>query len=157
MFELDYEPFDVNGAKVAETVHISLDAGSQMDHYHVTFKPENPGEPLTAAVGLKIVKGEAGAFDDVSGTFSLWEPMEKNQGMQGVAAIVDPKKFMKTAGDKSNHLLLVRTEPDSSIDYWAGFAWDKAGKITTQEAWKKYVDEFAQGTRSPIEVTVQSP
>jgi len=157
MFELDYEPFDVNGAKVAETMRITLDAGSQMDHYHVTFKPENSGEALTAAVGLKIVRGEAGDFDAASGTLAIWEPMEKNQGMQGVAAIVDPKKFVKQAGDKSNNLLLVRAEPDNSIDYWAGFAWDKAGKITTREDWKKYVSELAQGIQSPIEVTVQSP
>jgi hypothetical protein len=157
MFELDYEPFDVNGAKVAETVRITLDAGSQLDHYHVTFKPENSGEPLTAAVGLKKVKGEAGDFDAAQGTLAIWEPMEKNQGMQGVAAVVDPKKLVKQTADKSNNLLLVRTGPDNAVDYWAGFVWDKAGKITTQEAWKKYVTEFAQGAQSPIEVTIQSP
>jgi Domain of unknown function (DUF4861) len=157
MFELDYEPFDVNGAKVAETVRITLDAGSQMDHYQVTFKPENPGEPLTAAVGLKKVKDEQPDFDAVRGTLAIWEPMEKDLGMQGVAAIVDPKKLVKQTGDKLNNLLLVRAEPDNSIDYWAGFAWDKAGKITTRDAWKKYVDEFARGVQSPIAVTVQPP
>ncbi len=156
MFELDYEPFDVNGAKVAEMVRITLDAGSQMDHYHVTFKPEISGEPLTAAVGLKKVNGEQPDFDPAQAALAIWEPMEKNQGMQGVAAIVDPKKIVKQAGDKSNNLLLVRTGADNSIDYWAGFAWDKAGRITTADAWKKYVNEFAQGTRTPIEVTVQS-
>jgi len=154
MFELDYEPFDVNGIKVAETMRVTLDAGSQMDHYQVTFKPESAGEPLTAAVGLKKVKGEQTDFDAARGTLAIWEPMEKNQGMQGVAAIVDPKIFVKQAGDKLNNLLLVRAEPDHSVDYWAGFAWDKAGKITTQDAWKKYVDEFAQGVQSPVEVTV---
>ncbi len=157
MFELDYEPFDVNGMKVAETVRVTLDAGSQMDHYHVTFKPENSGEPLTAAVGLKKVKGEQADFDAAQGTLAIWEPMEANRGMQGVAAIVDPKKLVKQTGDKSNNLLLVRVEPDNAVDYWAGFAWDKAGKITTQDDWKKYVDEFAQGIQSPIEVTVQAP
>jgi hypothetical protein len=154
MFELDYEPFDVNGIKVAETMRVTLDAGSLMDHYQVTFKPDSVGEPLTAAVGLKKVKGEQTDFDAARGTLAIWEPMEKNQGMQGVAAIVDPKKFVKQAGDKLNNLLLVRAEPDHSVDYWAGFAWDKAGKIITQDAWKKYVDEFAQGVQSPVEVTV---
>jgi hypothetical protein len=38
---------------------------------------------------------------------------------------------------------------------WAGFCWDKAGQITTADAWKKYVDEFAQGVQSPIGVTVR--
>lgn len=153
MFELDYEPFDVNGAKVAETVRITLDAGSQMDHYHVTFKPEGAGEPLIAAIGIKKVKGEQAVFDPATGTLSIWEPMEKNRGMQGVAAIVDPKQFVKQAEDKLNNLLLVRAGPENSIDYRAGFAWDKPGKITTPEAWKNYVDEIAQAERSPIEVT----
>ncbi len=157
MFELDYEPFDVNGAKVAETVRVTLDAGSQLDHYRVTFKPENSGEPLTAAVGLKKVKGEQADFDAAQGTLAIWEPMEAGRGMQCVAAIVDPKMLVKQAGDKSNNLLLLKMEPDNTVDYWAGFAWDKAGKITTADAWKEYVTEFAQGTRSPIEVTVQTP
>jgi hypothetical protein len=156
MFELDYQPFDVNGMKVAETMRVTLDAGSQMDHYQVTFKPDNASEPLIAAVGLKKVKGEQTDFDSASGTLAIWEPMEGNRGMQGVAAIVDPKKFGKQAGDKLNNLLLVRAEPDNAIDYWAGFAWDKAGKITAQDTWKKYVDEFARGVQSPIEVTVPS-
>jgi hypothetical protein len=157
MFELDYEPFDVNGVKVAETMRITLDAGSQLDHYRVRFKPDNPGEPLTAAVGLKKVKDELPDFDAALGTLAIWEPMEKNHGMQGVAMIVDPKKLVKQAGDRLNNLLLVQAGPDNSIDYWAGFAWDMAGKITTQDAWKKYVDEFARGVQSPIEVTVQPP
>ena len=157
VFELDYELFDVNGVKVAETLRVTLDAGSQMDHYQVAFKPDSAGEPLTAAVGLKKVKGEQTDFDAARGTLAIWEPMEGNRGMQGVAAIVDPKKFVKQAGDKLNNLLLVRAGPDNAIDYWAGFAWDKAGKITTQEAWKKYVDEFARGVQSPIEVTVPAP
>jgi len=38
--------------------------------------------------------------------------------------------------------------------WWAGFCWDKAGQITTADAWKKYVDAFALGVQSPIEVTV---
>ncbi len=157
MFELDYEPFDVNGVKVAETMRVSLDAGSQLDHYRVTFKPDSPGERLTAAVGLKKVKGEEAGFDAPHDALYIWEPMEANRGMQGVAAIVDPKQFVKEASDKMNNLLLVQTKPDNTIDYWAGFAWDKAGKITTPDAWKKYVEEFARCVQSPIEATVQTP
>jgi hypothetical protein len=155
MFELDYDAFDVNGQQVAETMRISLDAGSQMDHYQVTFKPEqNKSVPLTAAVGLKKVKGDQADFNAVRGTLAVWEPMEANRGMQGVAAIVDPKSFVKQAEDKLNNLLLLNAGPNNSINYWAGFAWDKAGKITTADDWKKYVDEFAQGVQSPVEVSV---
>jgi hypothetical protein len=154
MFELDYDAFDVNGEQVAETMRISLDAGSQMDHYSVFFgENTDKNVPLTAAVGLKKVKGEQ-IIDATNGVLTIWEPMEKNRGMQGVAAIVDPKKFVKQAEDKLNDLLLVNAGPDNSINYWAGFAWDKAGKITTADDWKKYVADFAQGVQSPIEVTI---
>jgi hypothetical protein len=154
MFELDYEPFEVNGAKVAETVRVTLDAGSQLDHYQVTFKPEAGSPPLIAAVGLKKVKDEQAVFNPDHGALVIWEPMEKDRGMQGVAAIVDPDKFVKQTADKLNNLLLLRAD-GNSIDYWAGFAWDRAGKITTPDAWQIYVDDFAQRVRSPIAVTVQ--
>ena len=98
MFELDYDPFDVNGRQVAETMRITLDAGSQMDHYQVTFKPVAAGEPLTAAVGLKKVRGEQADFNAARAALAIWEPMEGNQGTQGLAAIVDPKSFVKQAG-----------------------------------------------------------
>jgi Domain of unknown function (DUF4861) len=153
MFELDYEAFDVNGTMCAETMRITLDAGSQFDHYQVTFKPEGGSQPLIAAVGLKKVKGEQAAFNPGRGTLAIWEPMEKGRGMQGVGAIVDPDKFVKQAADKLSNLLLLRAD-GNSIDYWAGFAWDKAGKITTPEAWQKYMDEFAQRVRAPIQITV---
>jgi hypothetical protein len=45
---------------------------------------------------------------------------------------------------------------DNSINYWAGNAWDKAGKITTADGWKKYVDEVSQCVQSPIEVSVSA-
>ena len=156
MFELDYEPFDVNGSRVAETMRITLDAGSQMDYYQLTFKPAGDGGPLTAAVGLKKVRGEQADFNAAHGTLAVWEPMEKNQGMQGIAAIVDPKSFVKQSEDKLNNLLLLNLGPANSVNYWAGFAWDKAGKITTADDWKKYVDEFAQGVQSPVEVSVSA-
>lgn len=155
LFELDYDAFDVAGKKVSEVLRVSLDAGSQLDHYEVFYKPEN-GLELTPAVGLKKVKGEQKEFEPAGASLTIWEPMEKRLGMQGVAVIVDPKTFLRQAEDKSNHLLLVKNPSDNSISYWAGFAWDRAGRIATADAWKKYVAEFAQGVRSPIAVSISS-
>lgn len=154
LFELDFPAFDAGGTKINETLRVSLDAGSQLDHYVAMFK--GGSGPMTAAVGLKKVRGEQQDFNAEQGTLTYWEPMEKKMGMQGVAAIVDSKSFQKQAEDKDNNLLLVKTDANGTISYWAGFAWDRAGKITDQEAWKKYVSGFAQGLTSPIEVTVSS-
>ena len=153
MFELDYEPFDVNGVKVSEVKRITLDAGSQLNHFESFYKPSPKAGPLICGVGLKKVKGEQNDFDEDRGALVSWQPMEHDMGKQGVALIVDTKMFGRRADDKQNNLLLVKVKPDNSVSYWTGFAWDRAGVITSQAAWKAYVAEFADELRSPIEIT----
>ena len=121
MFELDYEPFDVNGTKVAEVKRITLDAGSNLDHFQSFYKPQGGDQPLTSAIGLKKVKDEEKHFNAEHGWLSSWEPMEKDLGMQAVALVVDtkmlpqtmalgvdPKMLPKEAEDRQNNLLLVK-------------------------------------------------
>ena len=50
--------------------------------------------------------------------------------------------------------MLAKTDAANSVSYWSGFCWDKGGQFTDFAGWKKYVDEFAQGLASPIEVSV---
>src|SRR5690349_9145427 len=59
MFELVYEPFDVNGVKVSQVLRVSLDAGSQLDRFRVFSQG---GDSLALAVGLKKVKEEQKEF-----------------------------------------------------------------------------------------------
>jgi len=156
MFELDYEPFDVNGTKVAEVKRITLDAGSNLDHFQSFYKPQGGSEPLISAIGLKKVKDETKQFNAEHGWLSCWEPMEKNLGMQGVALVMDPKMLQKQTEDQQNSLLLVKTGGANSVSYWAGFFWDKSGQFPSYDAWKTYVDQFSQGLASPIEVSVST-
>jgi hypothetical protein len=159
MFELDYEPFDVNGISVAETKRISLDAGQNLDHFQSTFTPyTRPGHPatLTVAIGLKKVSGEQKEFNADRGWLVSWEKMEKMPGDEGVAIITDPKLIVKEAEDKLNQLLLTKV-PDNYVEsHWAGFAWQNYGPVKNAEDWKKYVDEFAQGLQSPIEISISA-
>lgn len=157
MFELEYAPFEVNGISVSEVKRISLDAGSQLDRFQSSYKQfTRPGQAqkLTTGIGLKKVGSEKLELNADRGWLVKWEKVEKNAGEQGLAVIVDPKTFDKHTEDKLNQLVLAKVPDDGVVTYWAGFSWDKAGHLTSAEAWKKYVDEFAQGTRSPIEVSV---
>lgn len=154
MFELVYEDFDVNGVKVSEVKRITLDAGSNLDHFQSLYKVQAGLGPLTSAVGLKKVGGETKQFSAERGWMAIWEKMEKNQGLQGVAVVVDPKALEKETEDSLNHLLLVKVGPDNRVSYWAGFGWDKSGQFADGEAWKTYVDCFARGLQSPIEISV---
>ena len=153
MFELVYEPFTAGDLNVSQVVRISLDAGSQLDHFQ-DFYTVQPDNQMAVAVGLKKVKDEQKEFNAGHGWLASWEAMEKNQGMQGVAAIVDPAILAGASEDERNNLLLLKPAAARTVSYWAGFAWDRAGSITSASAWKKYVDDFAAGLSSPIEVTV---
>jgi hypothetical protein len=77
MFELVYEPFDVNGAKVSEVLRISLDAGSQLDHFQSFYRSQSGDEPLAVAVGIKKVKDEQKEFNAERGWLAIWEPGKK--------------------------------------------------------------------------------
>jgi hypothetical protein len=152
MFELVYDAFEVNGTKVSEVKRITLDAGSQLDRFQSFYKPA----AQVSGIGLKKVKGEEVTFNKDAGWLATWELMDKNAGQQGLAILTDPKLIEKQTEDAKNLLLLVKVS-DNVASYWAGFCWDKAGAITTFDAWKKYVEDFAAGLRSPLEVSVTVP
>jgi hypothetical protein len=156
MFELFYQSFDVNGDLVSQVLRVSLDGGSQLNHFQTFYRRESGTGPLAVAVGLKKVKDAKKEFSAEHGRLTIWEPMEKNLGMQGLAVIVNPRDVDKVTEDKLNHLLVLNPTMNTlPVSYWAGFAWDRAGKITSTEAWNKYVDEFAEARRSPIAITVK--
>jgi uncharacterized protein DUF4861 len=152
MFELVYEPFDVNGTKVSQVLRVSLDAGSQLNRFTPYFQTTGGRDSLALAIGLKKVKDEQKQFNAEHGWLTIWEPMEKNLGMQGLAIVVDPRAVDKENEDKLNHLVVLK--PGMAASYWAGFAWDRAGKITSAESWNSYVDQFAERLRTPIEIRV---
>jgi hypothetical protein len=156
MFELEYAPFQVDNINVSEVKRITLDAGSQLDRFQSIYKQfTRPGQAqkLTTGIGLKKTAGEQVEANAEQGWLLKWEKVEKNAGNQGLAIIVDPQAFEKQTEDKLNHLILAKVS-ENVASYWAGFCWDKAGQFTDAAAWKKYVDEFAQGNQSPIAVTV---
>jgi len=151
MFELVYEPFDVNGVKVSQVLRVSLDAGSQLNQFRASY--QGGSDSLALAIGLKKVKDEQKQFNAEHGWLTIWEPVDKNLGMQGLAIVVDPRAVDKVAEDKLNHLVVLKAGITSPVSYWAGFAWDRAGKIPSAESWNAYVDQFAERLRSPIEVS----
>lgn len=157
IFELDYEPFEMDGISVSEVKRVTLDAGSQLNHFQSTYQQfTRPGQSrkLTMGIGLKKVVGEKLEVNAARGWFTKWEKVEKNAGEQGLAVLVAPKDFEKQTEDRLNHLILTPVSEAGVATYWAGFGWDRAGHYPDFAAWLKYVDEFAQGLAAPIKVTV---
>ncbi|HEY0722665.1 MAG TPA: DUF4861 family protein, partial [Pyrinomonadaceae bacterium] len=57
--------------------------------------------------------------------------------------------------DKLNHLMLLKPGINTPVSYWSGFAWDRAGKITSHESWNAYVSQFSERLSSPIAVSIK--
>src|SRR5688572_3597062 len=49
MFELVYEPFEVNGVLVSQVLRVTLDGGSQLNQFQAFYRRESGGEPLAVA------------------------------------------------------------------------------------------------------------
>lgn len=159
MFELVYQPYEVNGVSVSETKRISLDAGSQFDRYEARYKSfTRPGQgvKLFPAVGLKKAKDEVVEADEKAGWLLKWESVEKGAGKQGLAMLVPSANFERRAEDALNHLLVARAGEGETAIWWAGFCWDKAGSIQTPEAWRDHVVRFKESLDAPIRVSVSA-
>jgi hypothetical protein len=152
MFELVYDPFDANGAQVSKVLRVSLDAGSQLNHFQPSYRASSP---LAVAIGFKKVKDEQREVNAERGWVTIWQTVDKNLGMQGLAVVLNSADVDKLAEDARNNLIVLKPRTSFPMSYWAGFAWDRAGHIASAEAWKKYVDEFAERLRSPVEVAVK--
>ncbi|MES2476409.1 MAG: DUF4861 family protein [Verrucomicrobiota bacterium] len=159
LFELTYQPFEVNGISVSEMKRVSLDAGSQFNRFQSTYKPfTRPGQKqkLTSAIGLRKTPDAKKEVNAADGTLTVWEKVASNGGNQGLAIVVAPELWVKDAENDLNHLVLTGAGDADSITYHAGSCWDKAGHIPSAEAWQKHVREFVQSLASPIEITVTS-
>jgi hypothetical protein len=154
LFELDYASFDVNGMQVSEKKRVTLDAGSQLDHFESFYS--GASGPLSPAIGFKRVSGNQKEFNGARGWLAIWEPMEKNLGMQGLAAVVSPGSVEALTQDSLNHLLVLKSSAKGKLDYWAGFAWDRAGVVTNAAEWKHYVNNFSEQLASPLVITVSA-
>ena len=154
LFELEYAPFDVGGVSVSETKRISLDAGQQFDRFESHYNIAGPSVTLTAAIGLKKSASEKLESNLAEGWLVKWEKVEKGGGNQGLAVITGAKNDNNQVEDSLNQLVLAKVDATNIATYWAGFCWDKAGRFTDSESWKKHVSEFAHGLTSPVEVKI---
>ncbi len=160
-FVLIYEPFDMdeNGARASEVKRVTLDAGQNLDHYESFYKSFGMPDKTQLITGIGIKKKDIARKDIKAkqGCVTTWEPLKqdkKEASNLGCAIVVDPKLFVKSVEDKGNVLVLAKVPKDNVASYWAGFGWDKSGQFADYEAWAAYVDKFAQGLASPIEISV---
>ncbi|MGX4642653.1 DUF4861 domain-containing protein [Massilia sp. SYSU DXS3249] len=157
VFELTYEGWDAGGTQVTEVKRFTVDAGHQLDQIDSTFTFSGPRE-ITVAVGLNKTPSDkkqdptiAVAKNERDPSLLQWVQQATN-GAMGTAVVLPSASGF--AEDALNHLVLAKVESGKPLRYYAGAAWDRAGHITSQQAWTAYVAQAAARAKSPVRVSL---
>ncbi|MCS0583088.1 DUF4861 domain-containing protein [Massilia pinisoli] len=157
VFELTYDAWDAAGTKVTEVKRFTVDAGHQLDRIDSTFTFAGPAA-LTVAVGLNKTPADkkqaariALVRDDADHALLQWVEQATN-GAFGTAILLPASAGY--AEDALNDLVLAKVESGKPLRYWAGAAWDRAGRITSKAAWQAYVAAEARRIAHPVRITL---
>lgn len=142
--ELEYEWFTPLGI-VKEMKTISLPLGTQLFEVNSTFTLDGKPASLPIAIGVATHDEKAKVFyNKTTGRISAWETID-GLGI-GTGALLDPslvegiKHIPTEVKDESHIWMFTKTDENGKLNYKAGFAWQGAGEITTNQAWQAYLD-----------------
>lgn len=163
--KLVYNPVAVNGNEnVIETRTISLDAGSQLNKFTISY--ENLKEAVPVLTGIVLhAPSEDYQADASKGYITYADPADPVNGQIFVGAVfpapVNEAKALlfsdkeKAERDADGHVAAISTyTPGSEYVYYAGAAWSKWGFKDAGE-WVKYVQDYAQKLKEPLTVTLK--
>ncbi len=153
-FRLGYEPWDVNGISVKVSKLISIDAGSQLNRVEVTYEADG-GSALPVVIGVARRKAPGEVLrEEAQGIFGYWEPEHGEDGITGVG-IISEKPFSAVHEHADQYLSELAATNNEPLVYYNGGAWNKAGKITSADAWFSYLTTYKQHLGNPLKVSIQ--
>ena len=149
-FTVRYE-WDTPLGKVGESKTISLALGDQLYRVSSVFTLDGEPASLPVAIGLTTHDGAAEVKENRPlGRISTWEVIDGN-GL-GTGVLMAPERtaeILHLPSDKkdASHVWLVTASGNGGeLDFWAGFAWEAAGDITSFDQWNLYLDALAGET-----------
>lgn len=153
-FKLSFEPWKVGDRSVSLDKTISIDAGSQMNRIVLEYKMDGTDE-LTNVAGI-AKRENGGEVIDMhdNGVFGYWEPEHRNDGIIGVGLVLNQPIDSFTV-HKNQYLSFFQVHPNSSLSYYAGAAWNKAGRIKSAADWAQYLINYQASLDHPLEVNIQ--
>ncbi|QNL50680.1 DUF4861 family protein [Olivibacter sp. SDN3] len=154
-FKLTYEPWEVGDRTVSVTKNITLEAGSQLNKVEVTYSFEGE-DPLPVVAGIVLREEDGGKIIQRkdNGIAAYWEPGHGDDGTLGVA-VVTPEEIVKIFEGEGQLLTQFEASSGKPMVYYNGGAWDKAGEITSAEAWEHYLTQYQEKIKNPLTITIQ--
>lgn len=155
VFELEYAaPWSEFG--VTETKRISLDLGSHFSKFEVSIDSEEEIPNYAVGISLHNNEGEA-EINEEEGWVKHWEIIDDYY--VGEALVLDPGVIdsafaHQTETPDQSNLLVITVPENDKLTYYAGFAWEKAEEITTEQEWKKHIKYFSAALNEPLQVQI---
>ena len=154
IFELSYAPWGPYNVK--ETKRISLALGSHFSKFEISIEAEDGIPNYATGITLHNNQGEY-EIDKEEGWIMHWERIDDAQVGEGIVmkpAVIDSAfAYTSKFPDQSN--LLVTTTPKSPFTYYAGFAWEKSGDVSSKEDWIEIIKKQAKIIVSPLKVAFE--
>jgi hypothetical protein len=146
-FKLQYE-WETPLGLVGESKTISLALGEQLYRVNSVFTLDGKPASLPVAIGLTTHDEKAQVFSNPeTGRISAWEAIDEMGVGTGVLMAPDRISVIlhTPSEDKdASHIWLVTTSGESGeLSFRAGFTWQAAEEITSNEAWNEYLDSRA--------------
>ncbi|TLU67592.1 DUF4861 domain-containing protein [Thalassotalea litorea] len=148
VFNLVYEWYTPLGI-VKESKTISLPLGSQLYTVNSEFTLNDKPASLPIVIGVATHDEKAEAFfNEETGRISTWEDFD-GQGL-GTGALVEPslvkeiKHIASDVKDESHIWIFTQSNEQGKLSYQAGFAWQAAGDISTNDQWQEYLDNISK-------------
>ncbi|WP_028297177.1 DUF4861 family protein [Olivibacter sitiensis] len=153
-FKLFYEPWNVGDKEVVVEKTISIDAGSQLNKVEAVFRFD--GQDVLPVVAGIVLRGDKGQVikDQTKGIAAYWEPQHDDDGILGIA-VLSAVPATKIFEEEEQLLSLYTARNGEPITYYNGAAWNKAGKIKTEEEWTEYLEDYLLRLNQPLIVTVK--
>jgi pectinesterase len=158
MFEVTYKPVRFKNLEIREIKRITLDVGNNLNKIEVTYQCDSANNTVSFAAGLVKRKDVSLFTDKENGYISLWGPTNDNEknGALGTGIVMTNKIFNAVKEDNVHVLVLGTVKLNKSIVYYAGAGWTRSGDFHDAEDWNKYLMEFSQHLKSPLEIRMSS-
>ncbi|MDT0651043.1 DUF4861 family protein [Autumnicola edwardsiae] len=153
VFELDYGPW--SKYEISETKRISLDLGSNFSKFQISFKTDKEVPNYAVGITLHQNAGETKIGGDGQWV-RHWEKIDDAYVGQGI--VINPENldsaFVKISDAPDQSHLLVLASAADTLEYYAGFAWEKSGNISSAEEWDRQLQRQVEINRNPLVVTL---
>ncbi len=168
IFDLTYDPIDVNGAGVKETKRVILDAGQNLNHFQSTFTADKPVDTLQIMSGLGEHHDRSFEKDlnKAGGCVTYWdagdgpgerrpEPNTAPSGYVGIAVVMDPSQVQDVLEIDGQLEMVTKATLGQPVNFWAGAGWDQSGDFKNYQDWKDYAAAHAKMAASPLTTSIK--